>query len=233
MRTSVKGYPSPVSLREGCTLVLPPELYNALYSPNLMAPPALPVGSSRRGVHGKGDESSTQAAPFEMPAPAPGGTAAMKRMDNRVASFAETQEGSATKWESEAEEAIIPITGMRPAGMSDEDWDEGDLDLGYHPTSEIADEPPEMGNEEIEGAQSALPPDDHPQEDTDMHTETADEAARYPPADEIMTAESQYGNPEAEDETHDADVDDANDNDYNIVVEETYYEQGQGGVRLR
>ena len=40
MQTSVKGYLSPVSLREGRTLVLPPELYDALYSPSLMAPPA-------------------------------------------------------------------------------------------------------------------------------------------------------------------------------------------------
>ena len=49
----------------------------------------------------------------------------------------------------------------------------------------------------------------HPQENADMHTETADEAAQYPPTDEIMTAESHYGNPEAEDETHDDEVDDA------------------------
>ena len=107
----------------------------------------------------------------------------MKRMDNRMASFTDTQEGSATEQESEAEEAVAPITGMRPAGMSDENWDEEDLDLGYHPTSKIADEPREMGDEQIEGARSALPPDDHPQESADMHTETADKATRYPPAD--------------------------------------------------
>ena len=101
----------------------------------------------------------------------------MKRMDNRVASFAETQEGSATEWESEVEEVIAPRTGMRPAGMSDENWDEGDLDLGYHPTSEIADEPPEMGDEQIEGPRSAPPLDDRPQEGIDVCTETADEAA--------------------------------------------------------
>ena len=102
----------------------------------------------------------------------------MKRMDNRVASFAETQEGSATEWESEAEEVAAPtITGMRPAGMSDENWDEEDLDLGYHPTSEIADEPPEMGDEQIEGARGAPPLDENPQEGIDMRTETADEAA--------------------------------------------------------
>ena len=74
--------------------------------------------------------------------------------------------------------------------MSDEDWDEGDLDLGYHPTSEIANEPPEMGDEQIEGARSAIPLDDHPQESDDMRTKTTDEAAQYPPADDIMTAES-------------------------------------------
>ena len=226
MRTSIKGYPSPVSLREGRTLVLPPELYDALYSPSLMAPPARSE-SSRKGAQGRGDGSSAQIDPFVTPAPTPGGIAAMKRMDNRVASFAETQEGSATEWESEVEEVVAPITGMRPAGMSDENWDEADLDLGYHPTSEIADKPPEMGDEQIEGARSAPPLDDHPQEGTDVRTETADEAARYPLADEVMTAESQYGDPEAVDKTPDAEADDADDNDYNVVVEETYYERGE------
>ena len=42
-----------------------------------------------------------------------------------------------------------------------------------------------------------------------------------------MTAESQYGDPEAEDKTPDAEADDADDNDYNVVVEETYYERGK------
>ena len=56
----------------------------------------------------------------------------------------ETQEGSATEWESEADEVIVCTSGMRPTGMSDEDWGEEDLNPGYHPTSEIADEPPEM-----------------------------------------------------------------------------------------
>ena len=152
----------------------------------------------------------------------------MKRMDNRVASFAETQEGSATEWESEAEEvAARTITGMRPAGMSDENWDEEDLDLGYHPTSEIADEPPEMGDEQIEGARGAPPLDENPQEGIDMSTETADEAARYPLADEIMAAESQYGDPGAKDKTPDAEANDMDDNNYNAVIEETYYERGK------
>ena len=207
MRTSVKGHPSPVSLREGRTLVLPPELYDAFYSPSLMAPPARHE-SPRKGMQGRGDGSSAQVDPFVTPAPVPGGTAALKRMDNRVASFRETQEGSATEWESEADEVVVHTSGMRPAGMSDEDWGEGDLDLGYHPTSEIADEPPEMGDEEIEGAQSALPLDNRPQEGSDVRTETADEVARYPPADEIMTAESQYGDPGMEDKTLDDGVDD-------------------------
>ena len=181
-----------------------------------MVPPAHSE-NSRKGAHGKGDDSSAQVDPFVTPAPAPGGTAAMKRMDNRVASFAETQEGSATEWESEVEEVVAPITGMRPAGMSDENWDEEYLDLGYHPTSEIADEPPEMGDEQIDPAQ----------EGADVHTETANEAARYPLADEIMMAESQFGDPEAEDKTPDAKADDADDNDYNVVVKETYYERGK------
>ena len=226
MRTSVKGYPSPMSLREGQTLVLPPELYDVLYSPSLMAPPAHSE-SSRRGAYRKSDDSSAQLAPFITPAPAPGGTAAMKRMDNRVASFAETQEGSTTEWESEADEVVTPITGMRPAGMSDENWDEGDLDLGYHPTSEIANEPPEVDDEQIEGACGVPPLDAHPQEGTNVCTQTADEAALYPPADDIMTAESQYGDPEVEDETPDVEADNEDDNEYNAIVEETYYEHGE------
>ena len=231
MRTSVKGYPSPVSLKEGRTLVLPPELYDALYSPSLMAPPAR-SDSSRKGTHGKGEDSSAQLAPFVTPAPAPGGMAAMKRMDNRVASFAETQEGSTTEWESEADDVVIPtktIKGMRPAGMSDEnwDWDEEDLDLGYHPTSEVADEPPEMGDKQIEGARGVPLPEENRQEGTDVHTGITDEAAQYPPADEIMTAETQYGNPKAEDQVLDAEADDTDGNDYDVVVEETYYERGE------
>ena len=42
-----------------------------------------------------------------------------------------------------------------------------------------------------------------------------------------MMAESQYGDPEAVDKTPDAEADDADDNDYNVVVEETYYEHGE------
>ena len=225
MRSSVKGHPSPVSLREGPTLVLPPELYDAFYSPSLMALPARHE-SPQRGMQGRGDGSSAQVDPFVTPAAAPGGTAALKRMDTRVSSFRETQEGSATKWESEVDEVVVHThVGMRPAGMSDEDWGEGDLDMGYHPTSEIADEPPVMDDEEIEGAQSALPPDNRPQEGVNVRTETAEETAQYPLADEIMRAESQYGDTGIEDKTLDDGVDDEKDNDFNTVVEETYYEQ--------
>ena len=34
----------------------------------------------------------------------------MKRMDNRVASFAETQEGSTTEWESEADKVVAHLS---------------------------------------------------------------------------------------------------------------------------
>ena len=201
MRTTVKGHPSPVSLREGRTLVLPPD------------------------TQGRGEGSSAPVDPFVTPAPVPGGTAALKRMDNRVASFMEAQDGSATEWESEVDEANVHISG-RPAGMSDEDWGEEDLDMGYHPTSGIADEPPEMGDEEIEGAQSALPPDSRPQEGIDVRTETAEEVAHNPPVDEIMTAESQYGDPGMEDKIPYDGADNVKDNDFNTAVEEDYYEQG-------
>ena len=228
MKQSVKGYPSPVSLREGRSLVLPLELYDALYSPRPMVPPARSVGSPWKGVYGKDDRSSTQLAPFDTAAPVPGGAAAMMRMDNRVTTFAETQEGSAKEWESETE-TTAPITGMRPVGMSDEDWKKGDLDLGYHPTSEVADVPPVMDDREIEGAQSALPPDSCLQEDADMHTKMTEGITQYPPADEIIKAESCYGNPEADDETFATDDDDdgAEGNDYDVVIEETYYKRGE------
>ena len=155
-------------------------------------------------MHRGGDGSSAQVDPFVTPAAAPGGTAALERMDTQVASFKETQEGSATEWESEVDEVVVhTYRKMRPAGMSDEDWEEGDLDLGYHPTSEVTDEPPEMDDDEIEGAQSALPPVNRPQEDVDVRTKTAEETAQYPLADEIMRAESQYGDARVEDKTLD------------------------------
>ena len=72
----------------------------------------------------------------------------MLRMENRIASFAEMQEGSATDSESEMEGAAAPVTGMRLAEMSDEEWEEGDLDMGYHPTSIPADVPPYHGGQE-------------------------------------------------------------------------------------
>ena len=222
MRTTVKGHPSPVSLREGRTLVLPPELYDAFYQP-LMAPPGRRE-FPRRSMQGRGDGSSAQVDPFVTPAPAPGMAAALERMNDRVASFCETQEGSATEWESEVDETVVRThVGMRPAGMSDENWEEEDLDLGYHPTSDIADEPPEVDDEEIEGAQGALPPDGRPREGVDTQTETVQRS----PADEIMRAESQYGDAETEDRILDDADDDGKDNDFNTVVEDTYYEQGE------
>ena len=222
MRTTVKGHPSPVSLREGRTLVLPPELYDAFYQP-LMAPPGRRE-FPRRSMQGRGDGSSAQVDPFATPAPAPGITAALERMNDRVASFSETQEGSATEWESEVDETVVRThVGMRPAGMSDENWEEEDLDLGYHPTSDIADEPPEVDDEEIEGAQGALPPDSRPREGVDTQTEIVQRS----PADEIMRAESQYGDAETEDRILDDADDDGKDNDFNTVVEDTYYEQGE------
>ena len=141
-------------------------------------------------VHGRGDGPLTQIAPFVTSAPAPRGTVAMLRMDNRVASFTETQEGSATDWESEMEGAAAPVTGMRPAGKSDEEWEEEDLDMVYHPTSIAADVPPVMENKRIEGTQSALPPDNYSQEDTNRRAETTVGTTRYQSADKILAAES-------------------------------------------
>ena len=152
----------------------------------------------------------------------------MMRMDSRVTSFAETQEGSATDWESETEGAAAPITGMRPAGISDEDWEEEeDLDMGYHPTSKAADVPPVVEDERIEGARSALPPDNCLQEDAGMCAETTVGTTRHQPADKIIAADSLYGNPEVEHEMDAAEDDDQEDNDHDVVVEETCYERGE------
>ena len=227
MRQSVKGYPSPVSLKEGRSLVLLPELYDALYSPHPMAPLVCPLGSPQKGTHGRSDGPPTQVTPFVTPASAPGGTAAMLRMDNRVTSFAETQEGSATDWESETEGIAVPVMGMRLGRMSDEDWGEEDLDMGYHPTSMAADEPPVMEDERIEGAQSVLPPDNYSQEDTGRRAETTVGTTRQPSADDILVAESRYGNPEEENELNVAKGDDQEGGDYDVIMEETYYVQGE------
>ena len=220
MRQSVKGYPSPVSLKEGCSLVLLPELCDALYSPHPMAPPVRPLGSPRKGTHGRSDELPTQVTPFVTPAPTLGGTVAMLRMDNRVASFAETQEGSATDWESETEGAEAPVMDMHLAGMSDEDWGEEDLDTGYHPISMTADEPLIMEDKRIKGAQSALPPNDYSQGDADGRAETIVGTTRQPSADDILAAELRYGNPEEENE-----LNEAKGGNYEVIMEETYYEQ--------
>ena len=108
---------------------------------------------------------------------------------------------------------------MHLAGMSDEDWGEEDLDIGYHPISMTADKPPVMEDERIEGAQSALPPDEYSQGDAGGHAETIVGTTRQPSADDILVAESQYGNPEEENE-----LTEAKGGDYDVVVEETYYE---------
>ena len=151
----------------------------------------------------------------------------MLRMDNRVASFTETQEGGATDWELETEWAAVPVMGMQPAGMSDEEWGEEDLDMGYHPTSIAADMPPVVEEERIEGAQSALPPDDHLQENTGMRAETTVGTTWHQPTDEILVAELLYGNPEVEYKMNVAKDDDQKDNDHDVIVEQTYYERGE------
>ena len=140
-------------------MVLPPELYEALYSPQPV--PTSPPKSSQGADGG-----------FVVPAAAPGATAALRRLDNRLTTFATTHLGSGTEWESEPEitdECIVAAPKMRPAGMSDKDWDADELDVGYHPTglpdkelppyhpsAIIADEPPPLGEEQIEGAQGTL-----------------------------------------------------------------------------
>ena len=113
-----------------------------------MAPPHQ-TGSPQKSQPGATNNSCT------IPATAPGSLAALKLMDYRLTHFASTDQGSGIDWESETEGtiAITPSIGFRPAGMSDNDWGEDDLDVGYHPTSIIDDEPPPVGEEQIQGAQ--------------------------------------------------------------------------------
>ena len=113
-----------------------------------MAPPHQ-TGSPQKSQPGAINDSCT------IPATAPGSLAALKLMDNRLTHFASTDHASGLDWESETEgtTAIIPSIGFRPARMSDKDWGEDDLDGGYHSTSIIGDEPPPVGEEQIEGAQ--------------------------------------------------------------------------------
>ena len=47
------------------------------------------------------------------------------------------------------------------------------------------------------------------------------------PADEILAAESLYGNPEGENQLNAAEGNNQSDNDYDIVVKQTYYERGE------
>ena len=113
-----------------------------------MVPPHQ-TGSSQKSQPGAPNDSCM------IPATTPGSLAALKWMDNRLTHFASTDQGSRTDWESKTEgtASIALSMGFCPAGMSDEDWGEDDLDVGYHPTSIIADEPPPVGEKQIEGAQ--------------------------------------------------------------------------------
>ena len=110
MRTQVRGHSSPISLKGLRALVLPPELYEALYVPQLMA-------LLRQPASPKKNTADTNRG-FTTPAAAPGSSAALIRMDKRVTSFAGTHHGSGMDWESEPEHVDKHVSILRIAIMS-------------------------------------------------------------------------------------------------------------------
>ena len=209
-RKTMRGHPAPISLKTWRPLVLPPELYEALYSPQPV--PTSPP-KSFQGADGG----------FVVPATTPGSTAALRRLDNRLTTFAMTHLGSGTEWESEPEitdEHIVTAPKMCPTGMSDEDWDADELDMGYHPTglpneelppyhptTIVADEPPPLDEEQIEGAQGTL---EAPVIAPGQPSPTAVNNEARQGEDDAFKAERCYGVP------------DPADND--VVLEGMYYE---------
>ena len=84
-----------------------------------------------------------------------------------------------------------------------------------------------MEDKRIEGAQSVLPPADLPQETSARHTETTTKITQHQTADEILSAEAHYGDPGEENELNVTKGNDQEDSDYDVVVEQTYYEPGK------
>ena len=135
------GHPLPISLNKYHNLVLPPDLYGSLFSPQPMAP--LHTTSPRKGqMAGDDDDSMTPAA-------APGCTGAAVCMS----SFATTsmEQDDETDWDSESDKP--EQWNYHPADMNDyEDWVEDNVDVGDHPS--CANEPPTVKDKHIEGASS-------------------------------------------------------------------------------
>ena len=184
--------------------------------------PAHPCPNPHRSFPQHGSSSEEHAAP--------GSSAALIRMDKRVTSFAGTHHGSGMDWESEPEhvDKHVPLKNFRAVGMSDEDWNKDELDVGYHPTrmpdeelppyhptAIVADKPPQLEEEQIEGVQGALQTPVLAPDKLGKPSQTTLEHNLHQEEDDAFAAERHYGNPE------DAD-DDLGDND--VVVEETYYE---------
>ena len=96
---------SPISLDKYRTLVLPPDSYDSLFSPQPMAPPCIPSPQKRQLA--EDDDNSM------MLAAAPGCTSAAACMS----SFATTsmEQDDETDWDSKSDRP--PRRGYRPAGM--------------------------------------------------------------------------------------------------------------------
>ena len=203
MRITMHGHLLPISLDKYHNLVLPPDFYDSLYSPQPMAPPR--ITSPRKGQMAGGDDDSMT------PAAAPGCTsAATRRSSFTITSMEQDDE---TDWDSESDKPAR--RNYRPASMSDyEDWAEDNIAMGDHPS--CVDEPPTIGDKCIEGASSMAkapestthPPDPmhlstregspHTEDDKDVDRpaskggdadDNSGEEEEGPPADDVIVEE--------------------------------------------
>ena len=134
----LNGHPLPISLDKHCSLVLPPNLYDSLFSQWPMVPSCIP--SPQKGQPAEDDNNNM------MPAVAPGCTGAAAHMSSFVTTSMEW--GDKTDWDSECDRPLQQ--GYLLTGMSDGNWAEDNIDMGDY--SAHADEPPIVSDKCIEGA---------------------------------------------------------------------------------
>ena len=113
-----------------------------------------------------------------------------------------------------------PIATMGPtqrfclAGMSNKDWTEDDLNMGYRPTPTHANVPPAVGEEQIEGAQGTPNAPVVASSCSNQLPQMILEEPAQHFADDAFEVGRCYNNPDIT----------ANDSaDHNVVVEQTYY----------
>ena len=205
---TMHGHLSPISLDKYHNLVLPPELYDSLFSLRAMAPLHIP-NPRKRQLAGDDYDSMTLAA-------APGCTGAAACMSRFTVTSME--QDNETDWDSESDKPAR--RNYRPVGMSDyEDWVEDNVDMGDHPS--CADEPPTVRDKCIEGASGIVKAPTiatHPPNPTHLSTpeglpHTKDDKIADRPASEGGNADDNLEEEKAESPTSD------------VFVEEEYYEQ--------